>query len=144
MAARILVVNDTQEILELFRMILEGEGYEVILSGFPIQQISDVEQINPDLIILDFVFGDQKTGWQMLQMLKMQRSTAIIPVIVCTAALDMVREQEGYLVSQGIHVIYKPFDIDHLITNVKQLLESHEHFSAKVEEEKSKKRKVGD
>src|SRR5437763_11343353 len=129
MAARILVVNDTQEILELFRMILEGEGYEVILSGFPIQQISDVEQINPDLIILDFVFGDQKTGWQMLQMLKMQRSTAIIPVIVCTAALNMVREQEGYLVSQGVHVIFKPFDIDHLLANIKHALETHKHLS---------------
>ena len=144
MRARILVVNDTQEILELFRMILEGEGHEVILSGFPIQQIEDVEEIDPDLIILDFVFGDQKVGWQMLQMLKMQRSTESIPVIVCTAALDMVREQEGYLVSQGVHIIYKPFDIDHLITNVKQLLETHEHFSEKADEEKRKKRKVGD
>ena len=144
MTPRILVVNDTQEILELFRMILEGEGYEVILSGFPIQQIQDVEEIDPDLIILDFVFGDQKVGWQMLQILKMQRSTETIPVIVCTAALDMVREQEGYLVSQGVHVIYKPFDIDHLIANVKQLLETHEHFSEKAEEEKRKKRKVGD
>jgi len=144
LSARILVVNDTQEILELFRMLLEEEGYEVILSGFPIQQISDVERINPDLIILDFVFGDQKIGWQMLQMLKMQRSTALIPVIVCTAALDMVREQEGYLVSQGVHVVFKPFDIDHLISSVKQLLEAHEHFSLKVEEEKRKKRKVGD
>ena len=143
MTQRILVVNDTQEILELFRMILEGEGYDAILSGFPIQQIHDVEEINPDLIILDFVFGDQKLGWQMLQMLKMQRSTESIPIIVCTAALDMVREQEGFLVSQGIHVIYKPFDIDHLIANVKQLLESHEHFSLKAEEEKTKKKKMG-
>jgi DNA-binding response OmpR family regulator len=140
MTARILVVNDTQEILELFRMLLEGEGYEVILSGFPIQQISDVELINPDLIILDFVFGDQKTGWQMLQMLKMQRSTKTIPVIVCTAALDMVREQEGYLVSQGVHVVFKPFDIDHLMANVKELLESHEHFSLQAREEKRKKK----
>ncbi len=144
MTARILVVNDTQEILELFRMILEGEGYEVILAGFPIQQIHDVEEIDPDLIILDFVFGDQKLGWQMLQMLKMQRSTETIPVIVCTAALNLVREQEGYLVSQGVHVVYKPFDIDHLVVSVKQLLESHEHFSEKAEEEKRKKRKVGD
>jgi DNA-binding response OmpR family regulator len=32
MAARILVVNDTQEILELFRMLLEEEGYEVVLA----------------------------------------------------------------------------------------------------------------
>jgi len=51
MAARILVVNDTQEILELFRLLLEEEGYEVILSGFPIQQITDLGRLNPDLIL---------------------------------------------------------------------------------------------
>jgi DNA-binding response OmpR family regulator len=136
--ARILVVNDTQEILELFRVLLEEEeGHEVILSGLPFQEISDVEKIKPDLIILDFVFGDQKSGWQMLQMLKMKRSTANIPVIVCTAALDDVREQEGYLVSQGVHVVYKPFDIEHLVNNVRELLEKHEHVSSAAEQEES-------
>ncbi len=139
MATRILVVNDTQEILELFRMLLEEEGYEVVLSGFPIQQMSDIEQIHPDLIILDLVFGDQRSGWQMLQMLKMKRSTASIPVIVCTAALGMVREQEGYLVSQGVHVVFKPFDIDHLLTNIKQLVDSHEQVSSIIKEEGKKK-----
>ena len=140
MAARILVVNDTQEILELFRMLLEEEeGYDVVLSGFPIQQVKDIEHINPDLIILDLVLGDEKTGMQMLQMLKMQRSTAAIPVLVCTAALQIVREQEGYLVSQGVHVVYKPFEIDDLLTNIKQLLlESHEHVSSDIKEERKK------
>ena len=139
MAVRILVVNDTQEILELFRIFLEEEeGYEVVLAGTPMQRIKEVEQINPDLIILDLVFGDEKTGLQMLQMLKMQRSTATIPVIVCTAALDLVREQEGYLVSQGVHVIYKPFDLEHLRVNVKQLLESHEYMSSLNKEERKK------
>ncbi len=137
--ARILVVNDTQEILELFRLLLEEEGYEVVLAGFPFQQISDIERINPDLIILDFVFGDQKTGWQMLQMLKMRRSTATIPVIACTAALDLVREQEGYLVSQDVHVIFKPFDIDQLLTSIKQALQSHEHVISTDREERKKK-----
>lgn len=149
--ARILIINDTQEILELFRVLLEEEeGHETILSGFPFQQVEDVEKINPDLIILDFVFGDQKSGWQMLQILKMKRSTMHIPVIVCTAALDEVREQEGYLVSQGIHVIYKPFDIEHLITNVRELLEKHEHVSEAADEEEdddndhdNKKRRKG-
>ncbi len=122
-------------------MILEGEGYDVILSGFPVQRITDVKEIDPDLIILDFVFDDQKSGWQMLQMLKMDRETAIIPIIVCTAAIDMVRQQEGYLVSQGIHVVFKPFDIDHLLTNVNQLLGSHEHVSSVVEAQKQKKRR---
>jgi DNA-binding response OmpR family regulator len=140
MAARILVVNDTQEILELFRMLLEEEeGYDVILSGFPIQQIKEIEHIKPDLIILDLVLGDEKTGMQMLQMLKMQRSTSTIPVLVCTAALKIVQEQEGYLVSQGVHVVYKPFDIDDLLTNIEQLLESHEHTSSGIKEERKKR-----
>ena len=140
MKSRILVVNDTQEILELFRMLLEEEeGYDVVLSGFPIQQVKEIEQIKPDLIILDLVLGDEKTGMQMLQMLKMQRSTATIPVLVCTAALQIVREQEGYLVSQGVHVVYKPFEIDDLMANVKQLLGSQEHISSVIKEERKKK-----
>lgn len=139
--ARILVVNDTQEILELFREMLEEEGYDVILSGNPVQQIREVEEIHPDLIILDLVFGDERTGWQMLQMLKMKRSTAAIPVILCTAALAMAREQEGYLVSQGIHIVYKPFDIEQLLINVKQMLESHEHASLIIEEKRQHDRK---
>ena len=139
MNTRILVVNDTQEILELFRMLLEEEeGYDVVLSGFPIQQVKDIEHIKPDLIILDLVLGDEKTGMQMLQMLKMQRSTATIPVLVCTAALQIVREQEGYLVSQGVHVVYKPFEIDDLLANVKQLLGSQEHVSSVIKEERKK------
>ena len=127
-STRILVINDIQEILDLFRILLEGEGYEVVLSGFPFQQVSEIEQINPDLIILDIIFGDQKTGWQMLQLLKMKRSTASIPVVVCTAALNAVREQEGYLVSQGVHVVYKPFDIDHILTTIKLALESRKNI----------------
>ena len=123
---RILVVNDTQELLEMFRLLLEGEGYEVILSGMPILKIKEVEQIKPDLIILDIVFGDQKSGWQMLQMLKMQRATARIPVVVCTAALREVQEQEGYLVAQGVRVVYKPFDIDDLFTMISQALAAHQ------------------
>jgi DNA-binding response OmpR family regulator len=115
MAQRILVVNDTPDILEMFQMVLEEEGYEVVLSSFPYRQISDVEKIKPDLIILDYIFQGEKTGWQMLQLLKMQRSTAHIPVIVCTAASNVVQEQEGYLVAQGVRVVYKPFEIDQLV-----------------------------
>lgn len=124
--ARILVINDTQELLEMFRTLLEMEGYDVVLSGMPILRVSEVEQIKPDLVILDLIFGDQKTGWQMLQMLKMQRSTMHIPVIVCTAALREVQEQEGYLVSQGVRIIYKPFDIDDLFTAINRALTTHQ------------------
>jgi CheY-like chemotaxis protein len=44
MATRILVVNDTQAILELFRSILEEEGYEAMLSSIPYQNVSEQDE----------------------------------------------------------------------------------------------------
>ncbi len=120
MATRILIVNDTAEILDMFRVVLEDEGYEVVLFSFPLRKIEDIEALHPDLIILDLIFGGEKLGWQMLEMLKLQRSTNAIPVIVCTAAAQTVRDQEGYLASQGVRVLYKPFDLDDLLAMIKQ------------------------
>jgi CheY-like chemotaxis protein len=124
MAARILVVNDTQEILEVFRQLLEEEGYEVILSSYPIYKSEEIEQLHVDLIVLDLIFGEERSGWQMLQLLKMQRSTASIPVVLCTASERAVREMEGYLVAKNVLVVYKPFEIDDLLKVIKQALES--------------------
>jgi DNA-binding response OmpR family regulator len=122
---RILVVNDTEVLLDMFKLLLEDAGYEVVLTDFPAQQVKDIERINPDLIILDFMFGHENLGLQMLQMLKMYPTTRNIPVIVSSAALDVVRQQQEYLKSQGVAVIYKPFDIDELLGTIKQLFLKH-------------------
>ena len=128
MATRIMVVNDTQEILELFEDVLSAEGYEVVLYSYAIMDMAEVERAKPDLIILDYIFGTEKTGWQMLQKLKMRRATADIPVIVCTAATREVREIEGYLQAKGVGLVPKPFDIDDLLAAVKWAIEAHSHM----------------
>lgn len=114
----ILVINDTQEILDLFKDILEEEGYRVTLSSFTFQDVHDVERLAPDLIVLDFLIGGDALGWQMLQKLRMYRPTSNIPIVVCTAALQLVRELEGHLRAKGIFVVLKPFDIDDMVSVV--------------------------
>ena len=136
-ATRVLVINDTQEILEAFRDILEEEGYEALLYSFAVTNIADIEQLKPDLIILDYIFGTEKLGWQTLQLLKMHRATAGIPVILCTAATREVREIDGYLVAHDIQVVAKPFDIDDLLAAVRQALANVDH-SAKLVIERAK------
>jgi len=120
----ILVINDTQEILDLFRDILQEEGYRVSLSSYAFQEVADVARINPDLVILDFIISGEAHGWQMLEKMKMSRPTATIPIIVCTAALELVRELEGHLRAKGVFVVLKPFDIDDLLDAVNQSLDS--------------------
>ncbi len=122
MGTRILVVNDTQEILELFEDLLTEEGYEVVLYSYAVQDMDEIERVKPGLIILDYIFGTEKLGWQMLQKLKMRRSTNTIPVIVCTAATRDVKEIEGYLTAKNVVLVPKPFDIDDLLGAVRQAL----------------------
>ena len=121
---RALVVNDTQEILELFEDILEGMGYESVLMSYAPRELSRVRDTEPDLIILDFLMGDRELlGWQLLQKLKMDRQLDSIPVIVCTAAVKAVQEQQGYLTEQGVIIVLKPFMVDQLEEAVRAAME---------------------
>ncbi len=114
----VLVVNDTPEILDLFREILEEEGYRVTLYSYATRDLDDIKRDLPDLIILDFIIGGEDQGWQLLQKLKMDQTTATLPVIVCTGAVRMVRELEGHLKAKNVGVVLKPFDIDDLTLEV--------------------------
>src|SRR5579884_3686645 len=124
MATRVLVINDTEELLDTFRVLLEDAGYEVFLYSFAPQELPEVKRIKPDIIILDLIFGGEKLGWQLLGKLKLDRATARIPVVICTAATLPVREIEGYLAAQNVALVPKPFDIDQLLIALKNALAS--------------------
>jgi CheY-like chemotaxis protein len=121
---RALVVNDTQEILELFDEILSGIGFETVLMSYAPRELERIREVEPDLIILDFLMGDRELlGWQLLQKLKMDRSLAAIPVVVCTAAVKAAQEQQGYLTEQGVMIVLKPFTVDQLEEAVRAAVE---------------------
>ena len=125
--ATILVINDTPEILDLFQDLLGDEGYRVIPDRFTIEaaeMLRHVEGLQPDLIVLDYLIGQEALGWQFLQMLKMDRATRAIPVIVCTAAARQAQEMEPQLDKMGVAVVLKPFDIDHLLDVIRTTLDA--------------------
>ena len=133
---RALVVNDTQEILELFQEILEGIGFECVLMSYAPRELDRVRQAKPDIIVLDFLMGDRELlGWQLLQKLKMDRTLDTIPVIVCTGAVKAVQEQQGYLTEQGVMVVLKPFNVDQLEDAVRSAMTQRKTAREVVQEE---------
>ena len=113
-------MNDTQEILELFKEILTDEGYQVTLHSYSSQEMDIVLRANPDLIIADFPpITREEQGWQFIQKLKMNHPTANIPLIVCTTNMRAIRDTEGWLAAKGILVVAKPFEIDELLQAVR-------------------------
>jgi CheY-like chemotaxis protein len=123
----ILVINDTVAILELFRTLLEDEGYRVTTDDFSVDMLAMLDRVKaerPDLIVLDFIVVDEGKGWQFLQMLKMDRATCDFPVIVCTAAAKLVAELQAHLDEMGVAVVLKPFDIDIILAEIARKLNS--------------------
>lgn len=112
---RVLIANDTQEILELFKDILEEMGFETVLISFAPREMDQVRAAKPDIIILDLIFGGRElAGWQLLQKIRMDRELERVPVILCSAAVRDVSEQQGYLTEQGVLIVLKPFTVTQL------------------------------
>ncbi len=131
---RVLVVNDTQEILDLFQEILGELGFEEIeLMSYAPRELDRIREIRPDIVILDLVFGTgEASGWQLLQKMRMDRPLAAIPVIVCTADVAAAKEREGYLTEQGVTLVLKPFRVDQLEDAVRRACEQLDTSGARA------------
>ena len=122
MPAHILAINDDQAILDLYTLVLEGEGYTVTTHFMAFENVQEIAELEPSLIILDFKMGKHDAGILMVEQLKLYRPTKDIPVFICTAALKDIREQEDVLLQRGIPVLYKPFDLDEFLHLVKKMV----------------------
>ena len=123
--AHVLVVNDTQAILDLMRDLLEEEGYQVSVS-IQTLDLTRIKALQPDLIIQDLLFADgsQETGWHFLMMVRLDPELAHIPMILCTAAMDPIKDPDmaENLNRHGVRVLLKPFNIDELVTAITEML----------------------
>ena len=136
---RILVVNDTQEILELFADIIEGMGHTIIPMSYAPDDLAKIVEVKPDLAVIDFVMGGQEfRGWQLVQKLKMHREARNIPLIVCTGARREVYEFEGWLTEKGIGLVLKPFDIEDLERAIEKALTVLPYEARRRAEERSR------
>ena len=124
MSAHIVAIDDSQAILDLYKSVLEGEGYTVSIRFLAFESVQEIEELRPDLIILDLKMGKHDAGLLMLEQLRMYRPTKDIPVVLCTAALKDIREQEDVLLAKGIPILYKPFDLDEFLALVEKMVVS--------------------
>ena len=118
----ILAINDTPEILDLLHEVLEDEGYRVTTVATALPTPDEVAVLQPDLVILDYIWGNEDSGWSLLQRLRDTPDTQDLPIILCTGAarqLDPIRNQ---LPAMNVTLLLKPFDIDALVRTVAQLL----------------------
>ncbi|RIW15566.1 response regulator [Algoriphagus lacus] len=103
----ILVVDDEQEIRNLFFRYLGKKGYRVYLAGSLSEERKIMETLIPDLIFLDINLPD---GNGLIELQKLKPYSATCKVIVMSA-FDHLEERTEAFDSGAIDFLSKPFSL---------------------------------
>jgi CheY-like chemotaxis protein len=126
----ILAINNDPAVLALFRELLEEEGYRVSLHSYVDRDLAGIKAMCPDLIVLDYMWAIEDASWSLLQLLRMDRTMAKVPIVLCTGAVREVEALNGHLTEMGVRVVLKPFDIDRLLTVIAEALAAPPRLAA--------------
>lgn len=80
---KILIIEDDPMMSRLYQRILEHEKYEVVIADSPEVGLRKVEEVHPDVILLDIMMP-KEDGIQVLKKIKANDKTKEIPVIMLT------------------------------------------------------------
>ena len=119
----IAVVNNDTDFLNLMDELLTLEGYTTIICREGDRAYALMKELHPDLIILDIRLEHAETGWNILELLRLDPATTMIPVIVCSADTPFLREKAPSLHELHCDILEKPFDLDMLLEKVAHGLE---------------------
>src|SRR5437879_8217701 len=131
--SKILVVDDEKHILELARLYLTREGYEVEGVGDGAQAVARFSQVKPDLVILDIMLR----GADGLTICKEIRKQSQVPIIMLTAKDEVTDKVVGLEVGADDYLT-KPFHPQELVARAKALLRR-----AKIEPDQPKLIRAG-
>ncbi|MFI6325350.1 response regulator transcription factor [Nonomuraea sp. NPDC050556] len=118
MKARILVVDDEQNLADLVAMALRYEGFDTVTAASGTAALARVADFGPDLIVLDVMLPDF-TGVEVCR--RLRRQAVHIPVIFLTAR-DATEDKITGLTSGGDDYVTKPFSLEELIARVHVVL----------------------
>jgi CheY-like chemotaxis protein len=117
-APLIAVVNDDTSFLNLMHELLTDEGYDCFIHIVGSTAYQKIREDMPNLVVLDIRMNDPESGWHILDMMRLDPETRDIPVIVCSADTQQLREKEERLREQNAVPLEKPFDLKELLDKV--------------------------
>lgn len=117
--ARILVVDDEQDLLEILKFNLETEGYEVV-TATSAENALQLDIASFDLLLLDVMMGGM-SGFAMARQLKDNPATAQVPIIFLTARDTENDTVTGFNLGADDY-ISKPFSLREVMVRVRAVL----------------------
>lgn len=119
----ILIVDDAPGMFQLFKDLFEDErGYSVHHAPIQTMTIEAVRKQAPDLILFDSQAWPPIFVQPFVQTIRSDPATARVPIVVCSAALNIIDNLVPFCHSHDVRCLAKPFDLDDLLRIVESAL----------------------
>ena len=118
---RVLCIEDHPEMIELIRLILGREGFEVEGALGGREGLKAMQERPPDLILLDLMMPDVD-GWEVYRQIRADEELRQIPVIAVTAKAQSIDRVLGLHIAGMDDFITKPFGPKELTASVRRVL----------------------
>jgi DNA-binding response OmpR family regulator len=113
---KILIVDDDQNILRLYKEELEEDGYTIVTASNGQEAMEQFDKENPDLVTLDILLPDVD-GIKLLRQMKEKRPR--MPVIMSTA----YDYRDDFAVWASEAYIVKSADLSELKATIRKLID---------------------
>jgi DNA-binding response OmpR family regulator/DNA-binding CsgD family transcriptional regulator len=113
----VLVVDDTPETLGFLTDTLDHAGFTVLIATDGDSALRLLEQITPDLVLMDAVMPGLD-GFETCRRMKRERMLAHLPVIFMTGLTETESVLEG-LAAGGVDYVTKPLVVDELLARIR-------------------------
>ena len=130
MADTIMVVDDEQEIADLIEVYLKNESYNVIKFYSPIDALTAIKDMQPDLAVLD-VMMPEMNGFSLCQKIREQYT---FPIIMLTAKETEIDKITGLTLGTDDYIT-KPFRPLELVARVKAQIRRYKRYNSITPEE---------
>ncbi len=117
----ILIVDDNPENRKVLGSLLTKNGYEVGSASDGFKALKFIENIMPDLILLDVMMPGMD-GFEVCKKLKSNITTKHIPIIFLTAKTNTADIVKGFKLG-GVDYVSKPFNSEELLARVNTHIE---------------------
>ena len=117
----VVVIEDDPEMIELVKLILAKDGYDVMGANNGREGLATIEEHQPDAVLLDLMMPDMD-GWEVYQSMKAQDTMKTIPVIIITAKAQSIDKVLGLHIAKVDDYITKPFSPSELLNSVRKVI----------------------
>jgi two-component system, OmpR family, alkaline phosphatase synthesis response regulator PhoP len=117
MPSTILVADDEKHIVQLIKLYLTNEGYQVETAADGQEALDKARRLRPDLVVLDLMMP-RVDGWEVCRRLRKESN---VPVIMLTARTEDVDKIVGLELGADDYVT-KPFNPRELVARIKAVL----------------------